>query len=318
MSARRTVTVVRGGAIGDFVLTLPAIQSLWSHYPHHTRQIVGNPGIVRLARPGKIVDIHSASLIGLYNDSARLDPQLNSVFGDSAVVLAYTTQNAAEFAHRLGESTSARILVHDPRPDGSSRHVAEQLFAPVHAAGLADSFDFPRIDLTQNDLERCRRLLGGATGARRIVVSPGSGGRHKCWPIERYADIVEEVVALGLQAVVALGPAEQHLADHSLLRASNDVRIVQPPDLVRLAGLLQSADLYLGNDSGPSHIAAAVGVPSVVLFGPTDPDLWAPRGRSVEVIKSPDGDMDSLNLDSVLEGLMKTLRGLPGKPHTEV
>ncbi len=318
MAQGRTITIVRGGAIGDFVLTLPAIQALWSHYPGHTQQIVGNPGIVQLAHPEKIVDIHSPSLIGLYSDSVRSDPELNSVFGDSAVVLAYTTQGSAQFAQRLSESTSARILVHDPRPDGSSEHIGEQLFAPVQAADLADSFDLPRIDLTPSELELSVRLLGESTELHTIVVSPGSGGRRKCWPIERYADIVEEVVAIGLRAVVILGPAEEHLADRSFLRSSRYVRIVQPPDLVQLAGLLQSADLYIGNDSGPSHIAAAVGVPSVVLFGPTDPALWAPRGRSVEVIESPDGDMDSLGVDSVLECLIKTIRCLPKKPITEV
>ena len=318
MSTCRTVTVVRRGAIGDFVLTLPAIQALWSHYPGCVLQIVGNPGIVRLAHPGKIVDVDSASLIGLYSDSDRSDSELNSVFGDSVVVLAYTAQDSVEFARRLGESTPARILVHDPRPEGSSGHIAQQLFTPVQAAGFADSFDLPRIELTQENLELSRKLLGGATGLRTIVVSPGSGGRHKCWPIERYADIVEKVVALGFRALVVLGPAEEHLAGGSFLRAANDVRIVQPPDLVQLAGLLQSADLYLGNDSGPSHIAAAVGVPSVVLFGPTDPNLWAPLGRSVEVIRSSNRDMDSLSVESVLECLMKTVRGLPKSPVAEV
>ena len=316
MSQRKTVTVFRGGAIGDFVLTLPAIQALWSRHPDHTRRIVGHPGTARLAHPDSIVDIHSPSLIGLYRDSDRPDPELTSIFGDAGVVLAYTTEASPAFAQRLGASTTARILVHDPRPDGSARHIAEQLFAPVQSAGLADSIALPRIDSTRKDRELSRGLLGDASGPPAIVVSPGSGGRHKCWPIERYAEIVQEVVAIGLRAVVVLGPADEDLAE-SFLRAGKHVRIVRPPDLVQLAALLHSAALYLGNDSGPSHIAAAVGVPSVVLFGPTDPDLWAPRGRSVEVIRSPDGNMASLNVDAVLTILLRMARGWPRKPSAE-
>jgi ADP-heptose:LPS heptosyltransferase len=311
MSPPATVTVFRGGAIGDFVLTIPAIHALWSRYPGHTRQIVGNPGVVRLARPDKIVDINSPSLIGLYADSARPGEELSSIFGDSAVVLAYTTQHTAAFARRLGASTSARILVHDPRPNGSTEHMTSQLFAPLHACGFADTLDDPRIELTEDDLEYARRLLGAESGFRTIVISPGSGGKRKCWPMERFAAVIEQLVASGWRAVVVLGPAEEHLAGRTCFRSSDEVIVVQPPDLSRLAGLLHGADLYLGNDSGPSHIAAAVGAPSVILFGPTDPDLWAPRGRSVEVIRSPDGDMDLLKVDPVLESLMGTADRLP-------
>jgi heptosyltransferase III len=104
------------------------------------------------------------------------------------------------------------------------------------------------------------------------VIHPFSGSSKKCWPLERYKELANR---LGMPVRWCAGP-EETLAD-----------AVRIGDLYDLAGWLATARVYIGNDSGITHLAAAVGTPVVALFGPTDPRIWAPRGRDVSVIAKP-------------------------------
>ena len=78
-----------------------------------------------------------------------------------------------------------------------------------------------------------------------------------------------------------------------------------PGDLRSMAGLLRHADLFIGNDSGPGHIAAAVGTPTLTLFGPSDAETWAPRHPLARVLKAPDGHLPSLSVESVLRAALE-------------
>ena len=100
---------------------------------------------------------------------------------------------------------------------------------------------------------------------------------------------------------VLLGPVER---ERDL---GNDLDSVQPPDLRSLAGLLDRASLFIGNDSGPGHIAAAVGTPTLSLFGPTDPHIWAPKISRGRVLQTAGGHMATLSVDSVLQAALQIL-----------
>ena len=110
------ITVIRGGGIGDFVLTLPAIQHLRLRFPGLTLRLVGNPAVASLARPEFVVDHNSAALLGLYHDSGGNEQALESIFGASVFILAYTTEATEPFARRLKAITSGEVIAHDPRP----------------------------------------------------------------------------------------------------------------------------------------------------------------------------------------------------------
>ena len=118
-----------------------------------------------------------------------------------------------------------------------------------------------------------------------VVIHPGSGGRHKCWPAERFDAVIEHLQVIGRPAMVLLGEAERQWLDPLWSRRWRDYcEVVEPPDFIELSLHLSRAAVYIGNDSGPTHLAAALGVPTVALFGPTDPRTWAPVGPAVKVL----------------------------------
>ena len=122
---------------------------------------------------------------------------------------------------------------------------------------------------------------GAACGA--VAVHPGSGGRRKCWPAERFAEVA---AGLGRPVVLLEGPADAEACRAFRDRAASPLRVARAGGLSvpQAAALVAGCGLFLGNDSGMSHLAAALGVPTVAVFGPTDPAVWSPRGPVVRVV----------------------------------
>ena len=129
----------------------------------------------------------------------------------------------------------------------------------------------------------------GCNGRVLVVLHPGSGGTSKCWPLEQYFELAEDVVT-GTSFVLFLsGPVEalmlKERIDQFVLRRTRMAHAANA-HLVLVAGLLAESRLYIGNDSGISHLASAVGAPVIALFGPTDPALWRPWGKTVRIISA--------------------------------
>jgi ADP-heptose:LPS heptosyltransferase len=117
---------------------------------------------------------------------------------------------------------------------------------------------------------------------KKILIHPGSGSIRKRWPIPQFKQIESVLKSKHLKPEFVLGPAELDLANQL---AHRDRTLHVCRDLLHLADLYQSAGGYVGNDSGASHLAAFMGLPTVVIFGPTDPVRWKPNGPSVEIVR---------------------------------
>ncbi|MFO7900980.1 MAG: glycosyltransferase family 9 protein, partial [Planctomycetota bacterium] len=114
--------------------------------------------------------------------------------------------------------------------------------------------------------------------------SGGTGGRAKCWPLERFAALARRSRR---PAAFVVGPAEVERWPRDRLAAlAGEFPTLTGPTLPVLAGLAGDAGTWVGNDSGPTHLAAALGAPTVALFGPTAPERFAPRGRRVAVLRA--------------------------------
>src|SRR5690606_28215158 len=125
------------------------------------------------------------------------------------------------------------------------------------------------------------RGTGRWVGGEGIVVHPGSGSLAKCWPLERHAELIRRLRGAGRKVKVIAGEAErERLGDAAIEQLGAD-ETVWPATLVELHQHLLSAGAYVGNDSGPTHLAGIIGVPTVALFGPTDPRVWCPVGPRV-------------------------------------
>lgn len=236
--------IIRPGAIGDFILSLPAIQHLKADY----LEVWGasqNLPLVRFAdRTRSIVST------GLDMLEFSPDPRLIAELRTFNSIVSWYGTNRPEFRAAV-EELPFEFLTAVP-PDDCAMHAADFFAAQVGLRGPAA----PHIECPRHD-------EGFA------VIHPFSGSAKKCWPLERYRELTSR---LGMPVRWCAGP-EEVLED-----------AVRIDDLYELAGWLATARVYIGNDSGITHLAAAVGTPVVALFGPTDPRIWAPRGRDVSVI----------------------------------
>jgi len=159
--------------------------------------------------------------------------------------------------------------------------VWRHLLATVPASTLAESLAVAPI-----------RPGGAQPGSAALIVHPGAGGAWKRWPAERFAEVIAAVAARGpLTVVVHEGPADHAAVEALLARLDRPVERLVEPELPALALTLAGARAYLGSDSGISHLAAAVGAPSVILFPPAHLPRWtpwSPAARPVAVTGAPD------------------------------
>ncbi len=305
------IKVIRGGACGDFVLTLSAIDALHQAFPGTELHLVGNPQILRLAHPERILDHNSACLVPLYTRTGPLPAATRALFNHTRFVLAYAVDPEGILEFRLEELMGDEFVLCDPRPTpGCARHIVDHLLQPLHQRGIAVPDPEPRLRLRDEDrvyAEECWERYQLVLPV--VALHPGSGGRHKCWPLPRFLALADELRQQGCRVLLLYGAAEADLAPTLQERLPPDCLLLQPPSLLDLAGLIEKADLFIGNDSGPGHIAAALGTPTVALFGPTDPDVWGPRGSSTQILQAPTGLLSAISMDSVLKRAIGYLQG---------
>ena len=287
--------VLRGGALGDFILTLPAIAAL--RQTGGGMLVIGDPPRAALAGPSGIVDAGAGPWSRLFAGRPP-EPSLRRRFAGCRRLLAYIAGGEAA-APRLADGLrqlADRVVVADPLPlEGKAVHISRHLIRPLAGFGIPTPSDaVPRIDMPPRDRRR-----------GPVVIHPGSGGASKCWPVSRFAAVLEWLRRRRIPAVVLWGPAEQ--ARSVDLDPFLPSRRLSPAGPVELAGALAGARLYVGNDSGPGHVAAAVGTPTISLFGPTDPRVWRPLGARARVIKARDATMESLALERVVAAVEEEL-----------
>jgi ADP-heptose:LPS heptosyltransferase len=143
------------------------------------------------------------------------------------------------------------------------------------------------------------RGLGIRPGNESTLIHPGSGSRDKCWPVGQFAALARQLQSAGHAVRFLIGEVERERfssADLRLLMSAASV--VEPQNLIELYRELTQARLLIGNDSGPSHLAGIMGLPTIALFGPTDPAIWKPLGPRVQVIR--DEPIDRITVDQVL------------------
>jgi heptosyltransferase I len=161
---------------------------------------------------------------------------------------------------------------------------------------------FPRDPHTDEwcELELSRHRLPVGEYA---IINPGAGWGAKCWPVERYAQVAAGLAKKGLRSIVNFGPNEENLAMR-MEELSGGAAIPVGCSISQLIALTRRARLFIGGDTGPLHLAAALGVPVVAVFGPTDPARNGPYGTANIVLRSPESRTSHARAANVEEGLL--------------
>lgn len=315
--------IVRLSSMGDVIHTLPAAHALRAAFPHSMigwlieerwAQLLCAPGTpLRGPRSAQrpLVDwVHTVNLVGWRRSFFSLHTMQNvaKVWNDIRAAhydVAVDLQGAIR-SSLLARWSGARAVygAAEPRESPASLwytrqvltrgvHVIEQNLSIAEA--VMENEAVARIEITAPHVQFPRDPAVETQISQRLaernisdfaILSPGGGWGAKRWPAERYGEVARELASLGLRTILNYGPGEQELAQAAQSASSGTAETVNCT-ITELIALTRRARLFIGGDTGPLHLAAALGIPVVAIFGPTDPARNGPHATRSIVLRNP-------------------------------
>ncbi len=245
------------------------------------------------AEVGTLLAWESAALAPLHHDSGPIPDALRRRLAHFGAAVVFSRD--AALVKRLGEII-ATVVQRDPSPPPGAGHVSEWLAAAVRELGIPVRSDAPP-PLSTRPVATAE--LTSRLPDRFLALHPGSGSPRKNWPVERFAALADALAPREPFALID-GPADRAVSA-GLASIARRAVLVRDRSVSFVAALLRRARLCVGNDSGVSHLAAAVGTPTLALFGPTDPAVWGPVGAAARTLRAPGGDLERLEVRTVLD-----------------
>jgi heptosyltransferase-3 len=308
--ARGKILVIRGGAIGDFILTLPAIAALRRQFPQAHLEVLGYPHIIQLAQAGGLVDrvqsIEARALAGFFARRGILAEDLADYFSEFDIIVSYLYDPDDIFKTNVGRCSTAQFVVGPYRPNEAEKvHATKVYLRPLERFAIFDADHVPQLRLSAPPSRE-----ENETKTPTLALHPGSGSEKKNWPEAKWADLLQHLVNhTDLNLLLIGGEAEgERLQRLAAALPITRTKVAQSLPLTDLARLIQSCAAFIGHDSGISHLAAALGLPGVVLWGNTAEEIWRPPHDRVIVLKNSAG----LKMISVKQ-VMEKLNGVLGR-----
>jgi heptosyltransferase-2 len=304
MSAPGNILVIRGGAIGDFILTLPVLSALRRQFPESRLELLGYPHIAHLAAAGGLVDevqsIEARALAGFFARLGVLSAELAAYFSRFALIVSYLYDPDEIFKTNVGKISKAQFIAGPHRPDERGRlHATEVFLRPLERLAIFDADTVPRLNIRKS---AAAGLAGEGVG--RVAMHPGSGSERKNWPEACWRELLDRLMAeTGDSVLLTGGEAEGGRIERLAGRLpAARCQVAWKLPLPELAAALHCCRAFVGHDSGISHLAAAVGLPGIVLWADTAEHIWRPRGDRVRVLRQ-EGGIRLLEVDRVFREL---------------
>jgi len=301
------ILVIRGGAIGDFILTLPVLQALRTFLPDNEIEVLGYPRIAELALAGglanRIHSIESRAMAGFFARRGRLDEALRDFFSEFDLILSYLYDPDGIFAENVGLCSTGQYLAGPHRPDETLRqHATECFLKPLERLAIFEAETEPRLTVPTTTNGAAGVLKLELANGRWMAVHPGSGSEKKNWPERKWAELLSRlVVETDLQILLVGGEAEGERLERLAARIPEERRrVARSLSLTDLAQLLSVTTGFLGHDSGISHLAAALERKGLLLWAGTPMHVWRPRSDRIEVLHHPNG-ITSIVVDEVVD-----------------
>jgi ADP-heptose:LPS heptosyltransferase len=288
--------MIHQGALGDFILALPALETLRKVFPQARSVMMGYPRILELAEKrfyaDDILSVDQKGMASFFVREGSLDPALSQFFKRFDLIVVFGRDGEGTITQNLRRVCEGRVLYIRSFPAWDEKvHLTDHLLRQVAQYGFPASGSIPRLYLKGGDREWARgfwKSKGMAPKERSkvVILHPGSGSRKKVWPLDRFLALARRLQDDdGSKILIVLGPAE----GPEIQKAFEGMKPTAPIlakglTLLQLASVMEGCLFYAGNDSGISHLAAALGIPTVAIFGPTDQTVWAPRGEKTFVV----------------------------------
>jgi heptosyltransferase-1 len=337
VSSEQNILIVRLGAMGDVVHSVPVAAALRQAYPQArigwaieerwaeliaTRSELEAPTSSTSAKRPLVDAVHIVNMKSWlaspvsttgWRERKRLKnamraQQYGTAIDIQGALKSVWVAGASKAAVQVGFVTPREPLAkffYNQKFEMRGTHVVEQGINLVQNLSgrndLRSEFRLPCDTEAEawRDEELRKRGIGGY-----VVITPGAGWGAKRWPAERYGEVARDLGRWGLQSVVNSGPGEEHLA-RVVVEKSDGAAQTLSCSIGQLIALARKARLFIGGDTGPVHLAAAMGVNVVAVYGPTNPARNGPYGSKAIVLRSPDSKTSHARHVDPEEGLLK-------------
>ncbi|MEO5802478.1 MAG: glycosyltransferase family 9 protein [Verrucomicrobiota bacterium] len=285
MPSRGKILVIRGGAIGDFILTLPVFSALRQQFPEAHLEVLGYPHIANLALAGKLVEqvrsIEARPLAGFFARGGNLSEELREYFSSFDIIISYLYDPDKIFQTNVALHSKAQFIAGSHRPDENLKlHATKVFLQPLERLAIFDADPIPKFSLDSQP-----------TTLNSLALHPGSGSERKNWPETKWSSLIAQILEkTSFNLLLIGGEAEgARLKRLSANLPDERVKLAENLSLVDLAARLESSAAFIGHDSGISHLAAALNLPGLILWGETIAEIWRPPNSRFKIIRHPEG-----------------------------
>lgn len=300
--SRGRILVIRGGAIGDFILTLPALAALRRQFPQTHLAVLGYPRVTALAELAGAVNetrsIEARALAGFFARRGELDAALGEWFGGFNIILSYLYDPDGIFQENIARVSKAQFIPGPHRPDETQQlHATEVFLKPLERLAIFGANPEPQLALNSQP-----------STLNTIALHPGSGGASKNWPAARWLELLRRIAGETNWRVLLVGGEAEGERVQRLASQVPDERLAVAfhEPLPELARQLAGCTAFAGHDSGITHLAAASGLRGVALWGGTKSDIWRPRSERFELLRSERG-LEGLETDAVFAAVARLM-----------
>ncbi len=285
--------VFHQGALGDFLAAASCVDALCGAHPELHIDFWSKPEHVSLLAQkhyvGECFSLDGALIPSLFHDDAWRTVRLPDFLLRSDQVFIFGQKGSRILASRLSRRLTARVdwIRSFPASEDGAAHVRDFIGQQLRGRGWRLKQGLFTLIPSALDLEAVRQLLHTFDmDSPPVFIHPGSGGIRKVWPLKHWHALLGWIKRANAgPALLSVGPADDYLNDFAATMQASGVPVVQGLTLSGLTALLACCRVFIGSDSGVSHLAAAAGVPTVAIFGAGNSMVWAPRGREVSIVQ---------------------------------
>jgi len=237
-----------------------------------------------------------ANLAPLFTKNSNIPASLINKLSNTDLIISFVSDREQIMVRNLRAAGAKHVIHYEPFPsEGEDIHVIDHFLKCLDLLGVHHSNKIPKIFLRDDDVLLGEKFLNDrVVDPKKMLVAmhPGSGSRQKCWAVNRYVELILWLKKeMDAQILLISGQADTGIVEELRVkvRDRDTIILVDQLPLPILASIIKRSKLFVGNDSGITHVAAAVGAPAITIFGPTDPRIWGPRGGRVKILykKSP-------------------------------
>jgi heptosyltransferase III len=293
MSVKK-ILILRTGGLGDTLLLWPAIAAVRQRFPEAQIDLMGHvqrcAALKVLGGVDQALEVEGSGLHLLFEISPALPSEVVAQFGVYDTVVAFAAPGDYALAENFSTCGVREVHAFLPFPAPEQPiHVADYAKSLLVGVELAEPGEDALLPVTEVERSEGRERIRSLQLDNRplVLVAPGSGNQKKNWKAKGFAQLLNTLHDEGFEPVLLEGPADaQAVADVQKQVRGWNPKILSHDPPSRLKGIMAGAKLFVGNDSGLAHLAALVGIPTVAIFGPTDPVRWAPRGPHCKVLRN--------------------------------